>query len=148
MNSMTEADIIKELKANLEDKIEIVDDVFMPVIRVETRHLIPLLSKLKEEYGFNYLANLSAVDYEDKIEIVYNLYSVPDNRKITVKVGAPREHTEFPSASAIWAAADWQEREAYDLMGVKFTDHPNLERILLPDDFTGHPLRKDFKMAK
>jgi len=96
--------------------------------------------------AFDCLSNLSAVDYPKRgvIEIVYNLYSYWHRHLFALKVGAPRDNPVVPTVSCVWAHADWQEREAFDLLGVTFTGHPDLRRILMPEDWPGHPLRKDF----
>ena len=99
---------------------------------------------LKREYGFDYLMNLAALDYKDRLAIVYNLYSFKLKEKANLKVILPRDNPAIESITEIYAAANWQEREAFDLMGINFTGHPDLKRILLPDDYTGHPLRKDY----
>ena len=99
---------------------------------------------LKREYGFDYLMNLAAVDYKDRLAVVYNLYSCKLKEKANLKVILPRDNPAIESIAEIYAAANWQEREAFDLMGINFTGHPDLRRILLPDDYTGHPLRKDY----
>ena len=98
------------------------------------------------ELAFDCLSNLSGVDYPKRgvIEIVYNLYSYRHRHLFALKVGAPRDNPVVPTVSCVWAHADWQEREAFDLLGVTFTDHPDLRRILMPEDWPGHPLRKDF----
>ena len=98
------------------------------------------------DLAFDCLSNLSGVDYPKRgvIEIVYNLYSYRHRHLFALKVGAPRDNPVVPTVAGIWAHADWQEREAFDLLGVTFTDHPDLRRILMPEDWPGHPLRKDF----
>ena len=98
------------------------------------------------ELAFDCLSNLSGVDYPKRgvIEIVYNLYSYRHRHLFALKVGAPRDNPVVPTVSGIWQHADWQERETFDLLGVTFTDHPDLRRILMPEDWPGHPLRKDF----
>ncbi|MGR6835455.1 NADH-quinone oxidoreductase subunit C [Syntrophomonas erecta] len=138
-------EIIKDLQQAMGDNIEISADNVFTWVRTSPNNLIALLSKLKDEYGFNYLANLTSVDFPDRFEIIYHIYSIPDNRKIGVKTSVDKNKAEIPSAASIWLTADWQEREVYDLMGIRFSGHPNLIRILLPDDFEGHPLRKDFQ---
>ncbi len=92
------------------------------------------------------LSNLSGVDYpkRDVIEVVYHLFSYKHRHYFVLKVGAPRDNPVVPSVSGVWLHADWQEREAFDLLGVEFTNHPDLRRILMPEDWPGHPLRKDF----
>lgn len=79
------------------------------------------------------------------MEVVYNLYSIPFNHHLVLKVVLPRENPEVETVSLIWKTADWQEREIFDLYGIKFLNHPDLRRILLPADWIGHPLRKDYK---
>jgi NADH-quinone oxidoreductase subunit C len=90
---------------------------------------------------------ISAVDRpaENAIELSYELLSIPFARSAALKVRLDRTRPEIDSVSAIWPAANWHEREAYDLMGVHFRNHPDLRRILMPDDWVGHPLRKDYR---
>ena len=95
---------------------------------------------------FDCLSNLGGVDYPKRnvIEVVYHLYSYKHRHLFTLKVGAPRDNPVVPTVSGIWSHADWQEREVFDLLGVVFEGHPDLRRILMPEDWPGHPLRKDF----
>jgi len=144
MNKPVE-DIVKSLISDMGDCLNVTQDASLVTLHVDSINLIRLLNKLKCDWGFNYLANLTAVDYQDRFEVVYHIYSVPDNHKLVVKTSIARGKAVVPSATEIWPTADWQEREIYDLMGITFTNHPNLKRILLPDDFNGHPLRKDYK---
>jgi NADH-quinone oxidoreductase subunit C len=90
--------------------------------------------------------------FEPHVEVVYHLSSFTHGHRLVVKIILPRwkenkanELPEVPSVTSIWAAADWHEREVYDLSGIGFTDHPDLRRILLSEDWTGHPLRKDYE---
>ena len=103
---------------------------------------------LKTEPGleFDCLSNLGGVDYPKRnvIEVVYHLYSYVHRHLMTLKVEAARDNPVVPTVSGVWSHADWQEREVYDLLGVTFTGHPDLRRILMPEDWPGHPLRKDF----
>jgi NADH-quinone oxidoreductase subunit C len=95
---------------------------------------------------FDCLSNLSGVDYptQNVIQVVYHLFSYALRHWIVLKVNAVRDDPVVPTVSAVWRAADWQEREVFDLLGVTFTGHPDLRRILMPEDWPGHPLRKDF----
>ncbi|MEW9702336.1 NADH-quinone oxidoreductase subunit C [Paenibacillus sp. SI8] len=98
-----------------------------------------------EELACNYLRNLSGVDQETHLEVAYHLLSLSHNREYCVKVKTDRDQPSIPSAAPIWPTADWNEREVYDLLGIDFPGHPNLVRIMMPDDWVGHPLRKDYE---
>lgn len=106
-----------------------------------------------ENTWFDFLASLSGVDYgveENIFGVVYHLASIPHKTSLTLKVRkyhdrSREELPSFPSVSEVWKTADWHEREAYDLVGIRFENHPDLRRILLPDDWEGYPLRKDYK---
>ena len=104
------------------------------------------------ELGFDMLMDLTDVDYlkfpgrEDgpRFEVVYHLYSVPHNSRLRLKVRVPESDVVVPSVTSVWSTANWHEREAFDMLGIRFADHPDLRRIYMPDDYPGHPLRKDF----
>lgn len=95
--------------------------------------------------GFDELMNLAAVDYQDKFAVVYHFFSFASKEKITLKVFLDKTAPQVESVASLWRAADWHEREAFDLMGIVFKGHPDLRRILLPEEWSGHPLRKDFQ---
>ncbi len=96
--------------------------------------------------GFDFLQNLTAIDWIDeaRIELVYHLWSYARRQERVVKIDVPRDQPELPSVADVWRAAEWYEREQFDLFGVLFVGHPDLRRILLPDDWPGHPMRKDW----
>ncbi len=94
--------------------------------------------------GFERLEMVTAVDTGDDFELVYRLESRSLSMSATVRVDVPRGEPKVPSAFELWPAADWQEREVYDLFGIRFSGHPDLKRILLPEDWMGFPLRKDY----
>ena len=96
---------------------------------------------------FDMLSCITAIDNgpaNGSIDIVYVLYSIPFNHHLSLKITIPRDHAVVDSVEDIWKTANWHEREAYDMFGVTFTGHPDLRRILLPADWQGHPLRKDY----
>jgi NADH-quinone oxidoreductase subunit C len=102
--------------------------------------------KTEPELAFDCLSNLSGVDYPKRnvIQVVYHLYSYERRHLFVLKVDAARDDPTVPSVAGLWSHAEWQEREVFDLLGVTFTGHPDLRRILMPEDWPGHPLRKDF----
>ncbi|HRZ87498.1 MAG TPA: NADH-quinone oxidoreductase subunit C [bacterium] len=97
-----------------------------------------------DDLSFDYLKCLTAVDYAEKVEVVYELYSFKLNLGIKIKVALMPNDLKLPSVVSFWAAADWFEREVYDMFGIVFEGHPDLKRILLDDGWKGHPLRKDY----
>lgn len=97
------------------------------------------------ELAFDYLSTLVGIDHETHLEVYYHFDSFQKGHRLAVRVKADREKATVPSVTGIWPGADWPEREAYDLVGIRFEGHPNLKRILLPDDWVGHPLRKDYQ---
>lgn len=101
--------------------------------------------KTNEELDLNYLSNLSGVDYETYMETVYYIGSLAKNHYYCFKVKTNRDTPSIPSVTPVWAAANWNEREVYDLLGIDFPGHPDLRRIMMPDDWVGHPLRKDYE---
>ena len=102
--------------------------------------------KSRPEFKFDLLSSLTAVDYIDHFEVVYHLTSLPMNASavLKAKVGQGRTEASVPSVVAIWRGADYQEREVWDLMGIRFEGHPNHKRIMLWEGYPGHPLRKDY----
>ena len=114
---------------------------------VKSESLFDLVSFLKTTPGldFDYLTSITAVDYYDYFEVVYQLTSIKHNHSLVVKTRCyGRDNPAVPSVVSLWRGADFQEREIYDLMGISFDGHPNLKRIFLWDGFQGHPLRKDY----
>ncbi len=107
-----------------------------------------VLHILAHDEGFDYCVDLTAVHYpknEKPFEVVYILYSFPKNERIRVKTSIG-DGEQIPTATDLWVTADWLEREAFDMFGIVFAGHPNLKRILLPDGWKGHPLRKDYSI--
>lgn len=115
------------------------------VIRREYWGEVAQLLKEDASLAFDYLRNLSSVDYETHLEVCYQFLSFTHRHSVAIRVKVDREESVLPTVSHLWAAADWNEREAFDLMGIRFAGHPDLRRILLPDDWVGYPLRKDYE---
>jgi NADH-quinone oxidoreductase subunit C len=102
--------------------------------------------RVMEQFSFDCLSNLTAVDRKDKFEVVYNLFSYKHQHGLTLKVILPREDVaHVATVETVWASANWYEREVFDLFGIKFDNHSDLRRIMLPEDWVGYPLRKDYK---
>lgn len=122
-------------------------------VTIKKPHLMELMRWLRndESTDFNFLMDLTAVDYLGRavrFEVVYHLYSLKHNHRLRVKAPVEEEDPTIDSLSSIWLSADWYEREVWDLYGIKFLGHPNLKRILLYEEFVGHPLRKDYPIDK
>uniref|UniRef100_UPI00047B5848 NADH-quinone oxidoreductase subunit C n=1 Tax=Bacillus sp. J33 TaxID=935836 RepID=UPI00047B5848 len=101
--------------------------------------------KYNEQLGFDYLSELHGTDFETHMEVYAHLYSYKNRQSVALKVKISRDEPEIDSLQPLWAGANWPECEAFDLLGIKFKGHPNLYRIMLGDDWIGHPLRKDYE---
>jgi NADH-quinone oxidoreductase subunit C len=111
-------------------------------LRCRPEGLLQLCTALRDEYGFDYLADLAGADCPG-LRVVIRLYSTARKDYARISVPLDRAHPVAPTISSVWPAAGWQEREAYDLFGIQFDGHPDLRRILLPADWQGHPLRRE-----
>jgi NADH-quinone oxidoreductase subunit C len=114
--------------------------------------LSELLRQLKESCGFDMLADITAVDYleyegaRDRFRVIYSLASTENNERVYVRVPLNDPELSLPSVVSLWQGANWMEREVYDMFGIRFDGHPDLRRILLPDEFMAFPLRKDYSL--
>jgi NADH-quinone oxidoreductase subunit C len=142
-----------ELAGRLEDHLSDVwvarDEVTVVVGREE---LVDALIRLRDQpdLSFGFLSSVTATDHpgkEPRFWIVYELRSVEHAHRLRVKVGLSADDPQVPSVTALFPTADWHERETWDLFGIVFDGHPDLDRILLPDDWEGHPLRKDEELG-
>ncbi len=113
--------------------------------RVDRGSLFAVCKHLRDSMGFDHATMITAVEHEDRFELVYHLYSYPSCLLLELITTTPKDDPRVDSVASLWGGANWQERESYDLMGIVFDNHPKLERILLPKDYLYHPLRKDFK---
>ncbi len=137
--------LVEKLARKFKDKVAVSEEE-PGTLYVNQEDFLDVMSTIKDKHEFNMLLDLTAVDYEDKMVAVYHLMSLPECDQLKVKVNLKREDPRLPSVVSLWAAADVMEREAFDLLGVIYVGHPDLRRILCPDDFEGHPLRKDYKV--
>lgn len=165
---MTPPDIIQKLEAQFGAKVKDRKvDAIDPYVVVDPADLLEVCRYLRDEpeLRFEFLHNISGVDYlepdpkkapkagfDPHVEVVYHFQSFTHRHRFTLKVILPRwkdnqpgSLPEVPSLTGLWQSADWHEREVYDLVGINFTGHPDLRRILLSEDWTGHPLRKDYE---
>ena len=148
---MDNAKVLEQLKGKFADAI--VDEVefrsdLTVVVSLEKLHDIMLYLHDDATLHYDHLSDVVAIDKlprEPRFEVVYVLQSMDDFRRLLVKVMVPVD-VEVTTVTDIWKSADWAEREVYDLMGISFSGHPDLRRILMWDDFDGHPLRKDFPL--
>jgi NADH-quinone oxidoreductase subunit C len=149
---MTINEIHERLKAQFGDDVGPLSEPKVdPFCTVKGDRIREIARFLKETPGleFDFCEDVAGVDQPKRnvIEVVYHLYSYNQRHGIVLKVEADRASPVVPSVEGVWKAANWMEREIYDLLGVGFTGHPDLRRILLPDDWEGHPLRKDWQEA-
>jgi len=150
---MTPDDIHQKLQAQFGERVrEFNGNARDPYVVVEAAAMHEIAAYLRHdtELQFDSLMCLSGVDYgpEKTLGVVYNLASMTHRHKLTVKVEVPREGGSVPTVSDIWRTAEWHEREAYDMIGMRFESHPDHRRILLPDDWDGFPLRKDYAVQE
>ncbi len=117
-----------------------------PLAVIKKEDILKVAEKIKE-MGFDNLSVITGVDCVDRIEVIYNFFSYTKKLNLAIKVILDNKSPEVDSVTSVWKVADWLERETYDLVGVKFNGHPNLKRILLPEGWVGHPLRKDYDMS-
>ncbi|MDA8414416.1 MAG: NADH-quinone oxidoreductase subunit C [Desulfobacteraceae bacterium] len=133
--------------ASIIDVVEFRGEV---TVTVRKDAIIDILSFLKQSLQYNLLTDLTAVDYmgkkEDRFMMVYLLYSISNKDRLRIKTSVSEADCHIPSATQVWRTANWLEREVFDLFGIVFDNHPDLRRILMTDDWEGHPLRKDYPL--
>ncbi len=154
MNKINIEDVHQAIEAKFgtESALIINPQSLQPILLIPSSYLLEICQFLKDDKNlfFDYLASITAIDNgpdKGNIDVLYHLTSIPYQRNCILKVRTPREieNATLPSVSKIWQTANWHEREAFDLVGVVFEGHPDLRRILLPSDWVGHPLRKDYQ---
>jgi len=125
-------------------------------IVIKKDYVFSVIKFLRDEEGFDFLMDVTAVDYrgypdrndETRFEVVYNLFSYKNNKRLIIKTPVDENDLTVNSITSLYHSADWHEREVYDMFGIRFINHPNLKRILMYDEFVGHPLRKDYPFKK
>lgn len=144
--------LVQKLKAKFNGAVvEAVEFLGQLSIRIERSRIVPVCDFLRQESAtpFNYLSDVTCVHFpvrvEGQFDVIYNLYSIRANERVRLKVAVGSDEG-VESVTGVWPAANWMEREVYDLFGVKFLNHPDLRRLLLPPDWQGHPLRKDYAL--
>ncbi|MCE5285656.1 MAG: NADH-quinone oxidoreductase subunit C [Pelosinus sp.] len=143
------SEAISKLQAQFPNSISMIGEGCQQALLIEDSKFLTIMGVLKNDaaYQFTMLSNLTAVDYLDHFEVVYHLYSLNLKHTVTIKARCPADKPAIWSVMSIWASANFQEREVYDLLGLEFVGHADLRRILLPEDFEGHPLRKEYKLS-
>ena len=137
----------EKFAASIIDVVEFRGEV---TVTVAKDAIIEILSFLKQSLQYNQLTDLTAVDYlgkkEDRFMMVYQLLSIPNKDRLRIKTAVSEAVCTIPTATQVWSTANWLEREVFDLFGINFENHPDLRRILMADDWVGHPLRKDYPL--
>ena len=142
--SLAAPEVVKQIEARFPGAVSGATDT---AITVDGKSLLDVMTYLKTTAGldFDYMTTITAIDYYQYFEVVYNLVSMKHNHGLMVKTRAyARDNPRLPSVVSLWRSADHQEREIYDLMGITFDGHPNMKRIVLWPEFKGHPQRKDY----
>lgn len=141
-------EVVAKLAGKYPEQVEVLEGSLQPAVRVKPEVLLQVMRDLKNEHKLDFLADLTAVDAGDEgFKGVYHVMSWQPYGMLRVEVQVAKNNPRLPSLVDIWPAANVQEREAYDMFGIVYEGHPKLTRILLSDDFAGHPLRKDFEVA-
>ena len=149
---MTAEEVASAIAAQFGDEAGIATTFFRgdASTSVSPDKIIAVLSFLRDQQQFNYLSDITAVDWlgrDPRFDVVYNLFSYDTHVWYRLKVGVNEGQT-VPTASGVYPAAGWPEREVFDLFGIAFQDHPDMTRILMPLDWVGHPLRKDYPISQ
>lgn len=137
----------EKFAASIIDVVEFRGEV---TVTVAKDSIVEILSFLKQSLQFNQLTDVTALDYlgkkEDRFMMVYQLLSITNKDRLRIKTPVSEADCSIPTATQVWKGANWLEREVYDLFGINFDKHPDLRRILMTDDWVGHPLRKDYPL--
>jgi NADH-quinone oxidoreductase subunit C len=147
---MSEHPAVAKLKGQFSDNVlDVTEFRGETTITVKKDQIVEICNYLKLELGYNFLTDLCGVDYlgqAPRFMVVYQLYSISKHDRLRIKVPVEENTARVDSVSGVWGTANWLERECWDLLGISFNNHPDLRRILLPADWEGHPLRKDYPL--
>lgn len=147
---MSEHAAVAKLKGEFPESIlDVVEFRGETTVVVKKEEIVAICSFLKDQVGYNFLTDLCGVDYLGKTPrfmVVYHLYNLATHERLRVKVPVEESDPTVDTVSGVWGTANWHERECWDLVGISFNNHPDLRRILLPADWQGHPLRKDYPL--
>jgi NADH-quinone oxidoreductase subunit C len=147
---LSAAEIARRLEARFgEDLLDTSDTLDQAVVRVRPERYRDLVTTLRDdaEFACDFLDFVSAVDREDGFDVVTQLWSTRHHHQVRIKVAAEKERPSVPTISDLYPGANWHERETWELFGIEFEGHPQLVKLLLPEQFEGHPLRKDFALT-
>lgn len=152
---MTSEEIVEKVQTALpEDVQSVAVTLGDAILHVGAESLLKVAHFLKEDPAlkFDYLTDITGVDYldqdrEPRFEAVYQLHSMDFNHSVRVRVGLPEDNPEVPSVSGLWKGALFPERELFDMLGINVTGHPNLKRLIMPAEWEGHPLRRDYPLT-
>lgn len=141
---------VENLKAKFASSVESVAEFRgETTVVVKKEEIVAICTFLRDAEGFNFLTDLCGVDYlgqSPRFMVVYHLYNLETKERLRVKVGVAEDDPRVDTVTGVWGTANWHERECWDLMGISFNNHPDLRRILMPADWEGHPLRKDYPL--
>jgi len=150
MNSDTKQALLQKIRDKLGDDLhEVYEEYQYPLLRINRERLHETCRFMKEELHFIYLNDVLGTDRftsVDRFEVIYHMISLRDQQRFFLKVFVDEEDPVLPTVTDLWTSANWNEREVYDMFGIRFKGHPDLRRIFLPEDFKYFPLRKEFPL--
>lgn len=145
---MSDQAIVEKLKGKFSSEvIDVVEFRGETTVTVKKEQIVAICTFMRDECGYNLLCDLCSVDYlgqSPRFMVVYNLYNIATKQRIRLKAPVEESGAQIDTVSSVWGTANWMERECWDLMGIDFAGHPDQRRILMPADWQGHPLRKDY----
>lgn len=145
---MSDLAIVEKLKAKFSSEIiDVVEFRGETTVTVKKEKIVDICTFMRDIGGYNLLCDLCSVDYlgqAPRYMVVYNLYNISTKERIRLKAPVEEQEAKIATVSTVWGTANWMERECWDLMGINFVGHPDQRRILMPEDWVGHPLRKDY----